>query len=376
MGPRTLRSIFAVSCALTLAPAMRSQVFVVGMKTATSDVVTEFHPTHIEIPDKPLDEKGRSELLRNLEAEQGFAHRELPLGAGLTLIANGNMSPSGEAYKKLLYAKGQSVAAGERVAITALQFKPDTLVIDLNGGPYAKHRFLSHIQLNDIQLAPTAPTATGCRITLVFEGGLPEISAAEVKALLDPLVDFRARSSEEAYADTLPPKIKQAIDAHEILVGMDRRMVLASVGAPRDKHREHISAEDAESAVYEEWIYGEPPVATKFVRFQKGRVVRLEVAALGKPVEIFDKNELNNAAEPVLQTRNVLNGDVQPNAESGRAAVPPPTLRRPGDGEQDSPNAMGKVNLPSDTPKQKLRAATERPEANSTSECEVEKLLR
>ena len=354
MGPRTLRSMLAVSCVLLVLPAARAQVFVVGMKTATADAVTEFHPTHIEIPEKALDEKGRLELIRNLEAEQGFAHRQLPLGAGLTLIANGNMSPSGEAYKQLLYKKGESVSAGDRVAITALEFKPDRLVIDLNGGPYAKHRFLSHIQLNDIQLAPTAPQATGCRITLVFEGGLPEVSAAEVKALLDPIIDFRARSSEEAYADTLPPKLKEAVEAHEILVGMDRRMVLASVGAPRDKHREHISSEDADSAVYEEWIYGEPPQATKFVRFQRGRVVRLEVAALGKPVEVFDKNELNNASEPVLQTRNVLKGDVRPDTKSGQTIGPPPTLRRPGDKADDAPNAMGKVKLPPDSPKQQL----------------------
>lgn len=352
MGPRTLSSFLAVSCALLVVPAMRSQVFVVGMKTATADVVTDFHPTHIEIPEAPLDERGRLELIRNLEAEQGFAHRELPLGAGLILIANGNMSPNGEAYKKLLYQKGQSVAAGERVAVTALQFKPDRLVIDLNGGPYAKHRFLSHIQVNDIQLAPEGPVATGSRITLVFEGGLPEVSAAEVKALLDPLIDFRAKSSEEAYADSLPPMLKQAVEDHEILVGMDRRMVLASVGAPRDKQREHVAANDPESAVYEEWIYGEPPQATKFVRFQKGRVVRLEIAALGKPIQIFEKNQLGNANEPVLQARKVINGDAQIDPESGRAAVAAPTLRKPGEAAPDAPPAMGKVKLPPDQPKQ------------------------
>ena len=48
MGPRTLRLFLTVSCVLLAAPAVRSQVFVVGMKTATEDVVTEFHPTHIE----------------------------------------------------------------------------------------------------------------------------------------------------------------------------------------------------------------------------------------------------------------------------------------------------------------------------------------
>lgn len=357
MGPRTLRPLLIVGCLFTLAPLVRAQVFVVGMKTATDDVVTEFHPTHIEIPSQPLDDRGRLELIRDLESEQGFAHRELPLGAGLTLIANGNMTPHGDDYKKMLYQKGQSAAPGERVAVTALQFKGDRLVIDFNGGPYAKHRFLSHIQLNDTPLAVQGPAATGCRVTLVFEGGLPEVTAAEVKALLDPLVDFRAKSSEEAYANTLSPKVREAVEAHEILVGMDRRMVLASVGAPHDKHREHVSEGDPNSAQYEEWIYGGPPQPTKFVRFQNGRVVRLEVAALGKPIEVHDRNELGEAPGPVLQARTIVNGDAQPNVEGDRAPSIPPTLRRPGD-KSDAPTSMGKVNLPPDAPAKQVSATT------------------
>ena len=42
-------------------------------------------------------------------------------------------------------------------------------------------------------------------MTLLFEGGLPDISAPEVKALLDPIIDFGVKSGAEAYADSLPP---------------------------------------------------------------------------------------------------------------------------------------------------------------------------
>ena len=113
-------------CGLVLsgAPKVCAQVFTVGMKTATADVTTEFHPTRVELPKEPLDEKGRQELIRNLESEQGFAHRELPLGAGLQLVANGTMTPRDDEYKKMLYEKGQSAAAGDRVQVTALQFQP------------------------------------------------------------------------------------------------------------------------------------------------------------------------------------------------------------------------------------------------------------
>ena len=337
-------------CGLVLSAApLYAQVFTVGMKTATADVTTEFHPTRVELPKEPLDEKGRQELIRNLESEQGFAHRELPLGAGMQLVANGTLSPREDEYKKMLYEKGQSAAAGDRVQVTSLDFRPDRIVIDLNGGPYAKHRFLSHISINDMPLAQQGPAATGCRITLIFEGGVPQVTAAEVKALLDPVVDFRAKSSSEAYADTLPPKVREAVEAHEVLVGMSRRMVIAAMGEPKTKEREHASSTDADSPIYEEWIYGDPPQPTQFVRFKNGRVARLEIAAIGKPIEVHDKNEMGEAAEPTLQARTIVNGDVQATADGDQRANAAPTLRMPGEvlDPQAAPG-MGKVKVPTD----------------------------
>ena len=351
MGPlRTFRARpLLLGMAFVASASAGAQVFVVGMKTAEANVVTEFHATHVQLPADVLDDRGRLGLLRDLESEQGFAHRELPLGAGMSLIANGNMTPHDEDYKKMLYEKGQSAATGDRVQVTALKFEGNRLVIDFNGGPYAKHRFLSHISINDMPIAQQGPIATGCRITLVFEGNaIPNVSAAEVKALLDPLVDFHAKTSAEAYADTLPSKVREAIEAHQILVGMDHRMVLAAVGAPRSKHREHVKPGDENSPFWEEWIYGEPPEATQFVRFREGRVVRLEIAAVGKPLEIREAPEIEGATGPVLQARTIRNGDEQGGPESGSSRQPP-SLRKPGE-KIDGTTTVGKVNLPPDTP--------------------------
>ena len=357
MGPSARRPQIpplagSLLCGLLLSatPALCGQVFTVGMKTATADVNTDFHPTRVDLPREPLDEKGRQELIRNLESEQGFAHRELPLGAGMQLMANGQLSPRDDDYRKMLYQKGQSAAAGDRVQVTALEFRGDRIIIDLNGGPYAKHRFLSHISINDMPLAQQGPAATGCRITLVFEGGVPEVTAAEVKALLDPVVDFRARSSSEAYADTLPPKVREAVEAHEILVGMSHRMVIAAMGEPKTKEREHASNTDPDSPIYEEWIYGDPPKPTQFVRFKNGRVSRLEIAAIGKPIEVHDKNEMGVDAGPTLQARTIVNGDVQAAEDGDGRANAAPTLRRPGE-VLDTPQVgpgMGKVKMPTD----------------------------
>jgi hypothetical protein len=267
------------------------------------------------------------------------------------LIANGNMNPSGEEYKKMLYEKGQSAAPGDRVEVTSLKFEGNRMVIDFNGGPYAKHRFLSHISINDTPLAYEGPTATGFRITLIFEGGIPEVTAAEVKALLDPVVDFKAKSAAEAFANTLVPKVRNAVERHQILVGMNKRTVIASVGEPQTKHREHTDGENAGSPVLEEWIYGQPPQATQFVRFKNGKVVRLEIAAIGKPIEVHLKNEVDDAPEPSLLARTIVNGDEQRSADgdSGRAKAPP-TLMKPGE-QSENARTTGKVHMPDDDKK-------------------------
>jgi hypothetical protein len=345
MGPRALRLPLAVLPLLIAAQPLRAQVFVVGERTATADVVTEFHPTHVDLPTNPLDERGHTSLIRDLMAEQGFAHRELPLGAGLTLLANGNMTPRGDDYKRMLYEKGASAMPGERVEISAIHFSPDRIALDFNGGPYAKHRFISHVQIDNVQLAREGPPATGCRITLVFEGGVPDVTAAQIKALLDPVVDFTAHNAAEAYVNTLSPRVRDAVQAHKILVGMDRRMVLASVGEPHDKHREHVASENETSPIYEEWIYGTPPEDTRFVRFRDDRVVRLEIAALGQPLEIHELKETDDTSRRTLLSRSIQNGDPQPNPDN--AAPPPPSLRRPGE-VLDNPSTLRKVNVPGD----------------------------
>ncbi len=344
MKLRTHRWALAVGClAITIPTAC--QVFVVGEKSATADISTDFTPTNLPLPTETLSERGRRELVRNLEAEQGFAHRALPMGAGITLHANGALSPSAADYRKMIFEKGQSAAPGDRVIITAMTIKGDRIIFDLNGGPYAKHRFLSHIQLNDNPVAPQGEQPIGARVTLVFNGAVPEISAPEVKALLDPVIDFGVKSCDQAYADTLPPKLKDAIAAHEVLVGMNHRMVLAALGPPESKVREQQSG-DPNGARYEEWIYGHVPQTVRFVRFVGDRVTVVEIAALGKPVEIHDKPEIDPSDLPV-NMREIALGDRKPDGPEGTAAPAAPTLRKPGEPDpQPAQGGQGQVQFP------------------------------
>jgi hypothetical protein len=337
----TYRSALTAGALALSFAAAHAQVFVVGEKSATEGIATDFAPTHVPLPEAKLTERGRRELIRNLEAEQGFAHRALPISSGITLQANGQLTPGPADYRKMIYQKGQSAAAGDRVVVTSLDIKGDRIVIDFNGGPYAKHRFLRHIQLNDAPVTPdTGDVATGSRITLVFEGGVPEVSGPEVKALLEPLIDFGVKSSAQAYGDTLPSALKEAIAAHEVLVGMNHRMVLAALGAPENKMREQLSS-DPGGGRYEEWIYGHVPQTIRFVRFVGDRVTMVEIAALGKPLEIHNTNEMGDFDAPA-PTREVAMGDQHKGADDKQAA--PPSLRLPGEAAPEG--GPGKVQFP------------------------------
>jgi hypothetical protein len=333
-------TVIALLACYCVGASCSAQVFIVGEKSATADVSTDFHPTRVELSTAPITERGRRELLRNLVAEQGFAHRALPLGESLVLLANGNLNPSGEAYKQMLYKKGESAAPGDRVEITSLVIKGDRIVFDLNGGPYLKHRFLRHIQIDDNPLAADdGDQVTGCRIALVFEGGIPDISAPEVKALLDPLIDFGVKTAPEAYADTLPQFLKDAVARHDVLVGMNRKMVLATMGAPISKVRELVDG--SKDRHYEEWIYGQSPQTVRFIRFIGDRVVQVRTAALGQPIAVRAKNEMRGYLDPE-DTHEIAMGDDRPGSgDSGPTKAP--TILKPG---EVAPGGSQQVQMP------------------------------
>ena len=332
--------VFVTASALSV----RAQVFVVGEHSAMADVRTDFTPTDVPLPADRLTERGSRDLERMLVAEQGHAHRALPLGNGVTLEANGALTPGEKEYRHMLFAKGQSAAAGDRVVVTALAIKGDRMVIDLNGGPFAKHRFLSHVQFNDSNVVRPQDEATGARVTLVFPHGIPDVSAPEVKALLEPVIDFGLKSSEQAYADTLPPALRKAIAAHEVLVGMNHRMVIAALGQPESKVHERAGG-DSNGAHYEEWIYGHQPETVRFVRFAGDRVTLLEVAELGKPIQIYDRDEMGGFAPPA-PTREIQMGDVAAAKDGESTQGAGPSLRLPGEAPV-SATGPGRVQLPS-----------------------------
>src|ERR1700758_1532622 len=253
----------------------------------------QIQPTQIPLPDNELDTKTRLELIRFLQSDQGFAMRPFPRGhKGLTLAANGKLEPAGEPYLSMVTSAGMSAKPGDRLVITDIKFEKSKIIFMLNGGPDAKHRFLQHIQIGSgTTMSPVVQgdnqEPTGSRLTLTFESHIPQLTGKQVEALLAPLISFEVKTPIQAFTDTLPPKLKEAILDHNVLVGMSTDMVIFAKGRPQSKIREMDG-----QMPFEEWIYGTPPQDVEFVRINGNRVIRVEVAKVGKPPVIFTKDRV------------------------------------------------------------------------------------
>jgi len=212
------------------------------------------------------------------------------------------------------------------------------------------------------------------------------LTGSQVKALLAPMISFDVKTPIQAFTDTLPPQLKDAILNHHVLVGMSTDMVLFAKGQPQSKSREVEG-----QMPFEEWIYGKPPKDIEFVRINGNRVIRVEIAKMGEPPVIYTKDEVEGLMRtdgtPVYTadapgTHTVQMGDVQrdPNTQAPTA---PPSLRKPGEslpdnggqkvGEMkpvqfpkqkpdDSPNARPKVP-PAAPPAQSSQSASQAPVA-------------
>ena len=158
-GMKSLQRIVwcgAIGVLIFATPAI-SQVVTVdtsGRVTAAGQAATvdrryqQVQPTNIALPSQELDTKARLDLIRFLQADQGFAMRPFPRGhKGLTLEANGKLDPAGEAYLAMITSDGVSAKPGDRLVITDIKFEHSKIIFMLNGGPDAKHRYLQHVQI-------------------------------------------------------------------------------------------------------------------------------------------------------------------------------------------------------------------------------------
>ena len=269
------------------------------------------------------------DLIRAFNAELVYIRSPFPMGKTGLILKNGSLSPNGEEMQNMLAMWGPAAKPGDQAQISQILVKKDRIHFEINGGPVKKQKWYQHIQVGGsggmTSLGPSDAAANprGSYVDLVFDDYVPELGPQELKDLLRPVFDFNAKSSVEAYLDTLPPKLRDAIKAHQVLVGMNREMVMASKGRPPKKIRE----KDGE-VEYEEWIYGDPPQDVDFVRLVGDEVVRLESMKVDGQKIIHTEKEVD------------LGSTVAKGAEPEARPPNAPSLRRPGE-EVDTASPSG-----------------------------------
>jgi hypothetical protein len=285
-----------------------------------------------QAPAPRISKQTRMDLVRAFNAELVYIRAPFPMGKkGLTL-KDGKLSPSGAELQQMIAMWGPAAKPGDQVRISDIVIKDDRIHFEINGGPVKKQKWYQRIQVGGsggmTPIAPSDPNANprGSYVDLVFDRYVPELEPQQLKDLLRPVFDFNAKSAVEAYLETVPPQVKEAIKNHHVLVGMNRDMVIYARGRPPKKVRE----KDGETE-YEEWIYGEPPQDVDFIRLVGDEVVRVETMKVNGEKTLRTEKEVNLEPQP-----SVAKGPETPGARPANA----PTLRRPG---EEVPNQSPKT---------------------------------
>ncbi len=215
----------------------------------------------------------RIDLIRGLVSEIGVTKVPLPRGKrGIYVNAQGQLDQAKADAE--LRSNGVAIRPGMPAEITRITFKPDRIAFEMNRGGKTGRKWYQRIEVGmgttTRPVAPQTPVLTyGSWITVTFPEKVPELTVQQVKKMLGAVLDFERHSPTVLYSASVPPKIKEAIKNHQIIVGMDRDAVLSAKGPPDRKVRE-----ERQGAEQEDWIYGLPPHVL-FVTFDGDTVVAI-----------------------------------------------------------------------------------------------------
>ncbi|MBZ5613518.1 MAG: DUF2845 domain-containing protein [Acidobacteriia bacterium] len=285
-----------------------------------------------------ISKQTREEVIHVFNEQLVYIRASFPMGKTGLRLRNGTVTPSGPELQRLMALWGPAAKPGDRARISDVTIKDDHIRFEINGGPVKKQKWYQRIEIagagggGPIVPSDASANARGSFVDLYFDKYVPELTGPELKELLRPVFDFDAKSPLEAYLETVPPQVKEAIKNHHVLVGMNREMVIYAKGRPPKKVRE-----TANEVEYEEWIYGTPPQDVDFVRFVGDEVMRVETMKVdGQKIVRVDK-EVDLGAPTVAKKQE----DRPANA---------PTLRRPGEEMPESNPANPSSAPPMDRP--------------------------
>lgn len=228
---------------------------------------------------RKLTDDERVEILRGLTAEYATLKTLLPR-AKKPLAVNADGTYDKKQWDETAKELGPAGRQGDMIQVTKVSIEDDKILLEINGGLKTGRKWYERVEVGmGNRTSPVGGTGNptlGSNIALVFPKGVPPLSAAELKKILLPVMDFEKRTATEQFVNTLPPEVQKAVKEQRVIEGMDRETVLMAVGRPR-----HKSRETKEGLDYEDWVYGNPPGKMVFVTFQNSKVVKVKETYAG-----------------------------------------------------------------------------------------------
>jgi hypothetical protein len=327
-------------------------------QTAAADTQAspaQFKPQIDDLEKRPkMSQATRLLLIQAMNAEFARTRKTFPVGyKDITLTAEGAVKPDDGRLYQLAVTHGSTARVGDRIQITNIAIHDKSIYLEINGGPKKKTKWYQHVTIGGMGGGvtpggdPNQAQPTGAALSLEFKDHVPELTGPELKQLLDPVFDFSVKTATEVYLETVPPKVKDAIKKHEVLVGMNHDMVVMAKDRPPQKDRE----KDEKGVEYEEWIYGKPPQDVTFIRFVGDEVTEVKIFKVsGEKIlktekEVDVKDGVVSMASATAQSVSAASGENQAPQQTG----PRPSLKRPG--EENDPT----INQPPTAPRPQSR---------------------
>ncbi len=244
-----------------------------------------------------LSETTKMHLIQLMDAEFVHVRKFFPLGdKSIVIDARGRVTPPDAALFQQVQIRGAAAKVGDKVQITNVVFHEKSVYVEINGGPKKKTKWYQRISIgvggaggSVTPIDGNEAQPTGAAFTLQFNKPVPEMNSDDLRKLLGPVLDFSSKSAAEVYTETLPPKVRDAIKNHEVLVGMNREMVVMAKDRPEQKVRE----KDEKGKEYEEWIYGKAPQDVIFVRLVGDEVTQVKTMKLGGQMVVKTEKEVD-----------------------------------------------------------------------------------
>jgi hypothetical protein len=289
-----------------------------------------------------LSETTKMRLIQLMDAEFAHVRKYFPLGDKSIIIdAQGRVTPNDASLFQQIQTRGAAAKVGDKVQITNVVFHEKAVYVEINGGPKKKTKWYQHISIgvggaggSVTPVDGNEAQPTGAAFTLQFNKPVPEMTNDDLKKLLGPVLDFSSKSATETYTETLPPKVRDAIKSHEVLVGMNREMVIMAKDRPQQKIRE----KDEQGKEYEEWIYGKAPQDVIFVRLVGDEVTQVKTMKVGGQMVLKTEKEVDVkdgvASLAALKASNSPQDAAQHPEE--QQPTQRPTLRKEGEAAPDT----------------------------------------